>query len=147
MEAVQTCKMATQLFMQNMLQISKFQSKREEKNLKLLELQCTTELQAAMQYEEAAAERQLLLSQIAEVKEKNVATIQEKEELARRLAEAEKMLAQTSGHQVMKQQIDREKKTVRDALSYVAKLKRERSIFHTPSNSVSLPFDSVSHVD
>ena len=32
-------------------------------------------------------------------------------------------------------------------MSYVAELKRKRSIFHTPSKSVSLPFDSVSHVD
>ena len=47
----------------------------------------------------------------------------------------------------MKQHIDREKRTTRDALSYVAELKRERSIFHTPSKSVSMPFDSVSHVD
>lgn len=57
------------------------------------------------------------------------------------------MLAQTSVYQVMKQQIDMEKKTTRDALPYVAEIKRERSIFHTPSKSVSLPFDSVSHVD
>ena len=72
---------------------------------------------------------------------------QENQELARRLAEAEKMLAQTSGYQLMKQQIDMEKKNTRDALSYVAERKRERSIFHTPSKSVSMPFDSVSHVD
>ena len=57
------------------------------------------------------------------------------------------MLARTSGHQVMKQQIDIQKKTTRDALSYVAELERERSIFQTPSKSVSVPFDSVSHVD
>ena len=72
---------------------------------------------------------------------------QENQELARRLAEAEKMLAQTSGYQLMKQQIDMEKKNTRDALSHVAERKRERSIFHTPSKSVSMPFDSVSHVD
>ena len=72
---------------------------------------------------------------------------QENQELVRRLAEAEKMLAQTSGHQVMKQKIDREKRTTRDALSYVAELKRELSIFHASASSVSLPFDSVSNVD
>ena len=65
----------------------------------------------------------------------------------RELAEARKMLAQTSGHQVMKHQIDRQKRTTRDALSYVAELKRERSIFHTPSKSIASQFDSVSQVD
>ena len=57
------------------------------------------------------------------------------------------MLAQTTGHQVMKHQIDLQKWTTRDALSYVAELKRELSIFHTPSKSISSQFDSVSHVD
>ena len=60
---------------------------------------------------------------------------QENEELKRQLAEAQKMLAQTTGHQVMKHQIDVQKRTTRDALSYVAELKRERSIFHSPSKS------------
>ena len=45
----------------------------------------------------------------------------------RELAEARKMLAQTSGHQVMTKQIDKQKKTTRDALSFVAELNRERS--------------------
>ena len=58
-------------------------------------------------------------------------------ELMRKLAEAEKMLAQTSGHQVMMKSIDMQKKTTRDALSYVAELKRERSFFHTPSKSTN----------
>ena len=66
----------------------------------------------------------------------------EKKELARRLAEAEKMLAQTSGHQVMTKQIDKQKKTTRDALSYVAELKRERSIFASPRNTDETKFDS-----
>ena len=57
------------------------------------------------------------------------------------------MLAQTSGHQVMTKQIDKQKKTTRDALSYVAELKRERSIFHTPSKSIASQLDSISQVD
>ena len=32
-------------------------------------------------------------------------------------------------------------------MSYVAELKRERSIFHTPSKSIASQFDSVSQVD
>jgi len=47
----------------------------------------------------------------------------------------------------MKTQIDLQKRITRDALSYVAELKREHSIFHTPSKSISSQFDSVSHVD
>ena len=47
----------------------------------------------------------------------------EKEELVRRLAEAEKMLAQTSGHQVMTKQINKQKKTTQNDLSYVSELK------------------------
>ena len=59
--------------------------------------------------------------------------------MERKLAEQEEMLAQSKGHSVMKQKIDKQKKTTRDALSYVAELKRERSIFHTPSKpSISL---------
>ena len=46
-----------------------------------------------------------------------------------------KLLAQTSGHQVMTKQIDKQKRTTRDALSYVAELKRECSIYHIPSRS------------
>ena len=72
----------------------------------------------------------------------------EKEELARRLAEAEKMLAQTSSHQVMAKQIDKQKKTTRDALSYVAELKREHSIYHTPSKPKGdLDDVNTSHVE
>ena len=86
--------------------------------------------------------------QANEQKDAEIAKINaEKEELARELAEARKMLAQTSGHQVMTKQIDRQKKTTRDALSYVAELKRERSIFHTPSKSITDQFDSISQVD
>ena len=47
----------------------------------------------------------------------------------------------------MTKQIDKQKKTTRDALSYVAELKRERSIFHTPSKSITSQFDSISQVD
>ena len=46
----------------------------------------------------------------------------------------------------MTKQIDEQKKTTRDALSYVAELKRERSIFHTPSKSITSHFDSISQV-
>ena len=72
---------------------------------------------------------------------------QEKEELARQLAEAKSMLAQTSGHQLMKQQIDKQKKTTRDALSYVAEVKREGNIFDTPSKPICSQFDSISKLD
>ena len=81
------------------------------------------------------------------LKAENSKLSEEKEELAVKLAEAEKMLAQTTGYQVMKQQIDMEKKNTRDALSQIAERERKRSAFHSPSKSVSLPFDSVSHVD
>ena len=57
------------------------------------------------------------------------------------------MLAQTSGHKVMKNQIENQKKTTRDALSYVAELKRERSIFYSPFNSLTSQFDSISQFD
>ena len=43
-------------------------------------------------------------------------------------------------------QIDKQKKTTRDALSYVAELKRERGIFHTPSKSIASQFDTLSQV-
>ena len=59
-------------------------------------------------------------------------------ELMRRLAEAEKMLAQTSGHQVMTKQINKQKKTTRDALSYVAELKRERSISQVSPDDLNM---------
>ena len=48
---------------------------------------------------------------------------------------------------MIKQQIDIQKRTTREALSYVAELKRERSIFHTPSKSIAFQFDSLSQVD
>ena len=67
--------------------------------------------------------------------------------MERELADAKQMLAESTGHSVMKQKIDKQKKTTRDALSYVAELKRERSIFHTPSKpSISLN-ESVSQID
>ena len=50
--------------------------------------------------------------QANEQKDAEIAKINaEKEELARELAEARKMLAQTSGHQVMTRQIEKQKKT------------------------------------
>ena len=55
--------------------------------------------------------------------------------MERELAEARKMLAQSTGHIAMREKIEKQKKTTRDALSYVAELKRERSIFHTPSKA------------
>ena len=47
----------------------------------------------------------------------------------------------------MKQQIDKQKKTTRDALSYVAEVKREGNIFDTPSKPICSQFDSISKLD
>ena len=67
--------------------------------------------------------------------------------MERELADAKQMLAQSTGHSVMRQKIEKQKKTTRDALSYVAELKRERSIFQTPSKSSISPNESVSQID
>ena len=59
----------------------------------------------------------------------------DKDDLLRELAEAKKMLAKSQGHSVMKQKINHQKKVTRDALSLVAEIRRDRSIFCTPQKA------------
>ena len=67
------------------------------------------------------------------------------QEMERQLVDKEMMLAQSTGHIAMREKIEKQKKTTRDALSYVAELKRERSIFRTPSKASAAQVTSRRH--
>ena len=72
----------------------------------------------------------------------------ENEALLKKLALAEKMLAKSTGHKAMIKQIDKQKKTTREALSYVADLKRDRSMFQLDSMSqIDVQDLSISDID
>ena len=45
------------------------------------------------------------------------------------------MLEKASGHKVMLSNINSQKKVTRDALSYIAEIKRDRSMFMTPQKT------------
>ena len=80
------------------------------------------------------------------VKEKTKALEEEKakndekdatiEELKRQIADLNGMLDQSQGYKHMVNKIDEQKKVTRDALSYIAEVKRDRSMFKTPNNSI-----------
>ena len=44
------------------------------------------------------------------------------------------MMQKTEGHKVMVKSINKQKKVTRDALSYIAEIKRDRSMFLIPLN-------------
>ena len=80
-----------------------------------------------------------------EEKETKVASLQAaNDDLLRRLEEAEKMLNKSDNHKVMTKKINDQKKVTRDALSYVAEINRERSIFATPHKASQSQFETVS---
>ena len=51
--------------------------------------------------------------------------------MQRKLAEAEKLLNKSEGHTAMVEKINMQKKVTRDALSLVADISRDRSIFQS----------------
>jgi len=68
------------------------------------------------------------------------------------LEEAEKLLSKSEGHKFMQTKINKQKKVTRDALSFVANINRERSIFtkkkdHEAKESPSKEMDqSISYI-
>ena len=65
------------------------------------------------------------------------------EALMRELAETKRMLSQSSGHTVMKTKIEEHQKTTRDALSYVAEVKRERTVYSPRASIASEHFQTL----
>ena len=53
------------------------------------------------------------------------------------------MLDQSQGYKLMVNKINEQKKVTRDALNYIAEVKRDRSMFRTPSKA-SDQYESVS---
>ena len=55
------------------------------------------------------------------------------------------MLDQSQGYKLMVNKINEQKKVTRDALNYIAEVKRDRSIFATP-NKASISADQLDSV-
>ena len=51
-----------------------------------------------------------------------------------RIAALEAMLDKSAGHKAMSNNINRQKKVTRDALTYIAEIKRDRSMFSSTPN-------------
>ena len=61
-----------------------------------------------------------------------------------RIAALEAMLDKSAGHKAMSNNINRQKKVTRDALTYIAEIKRDRSMFMSTPNQTLDQISSVS---
>ena len=125
---------ATKILYQKKYEEMKELKDEQTKYLRAVKAKNHSQAQVIKELQEGKKRNEGVMSQ----KDATIAKLREENEaLMRELAETKRMLSQSSGHEVMKMKIEEHQKTTRDALSYVAEVKRERSIFTPRTRSLS----------